>query len=64
LFHNSPFTANTFLATSAAKTIESELQQIKEQIKSISRRVDILEEQNPAKSKRLKSRTSKMGSKK
>ena len=64
LFHTPPFTANTFLATSAAKTIESELQQIKEQIKSISRRVDAIERQNPAKAKRRKSKTSKTGSKK
>ena len=64
LFHNSPFTANTFLATSAAKTIESELRQIKEQINSISRRVDALEGKNPAKAKSGKSRTDKKVSQK
>ena len=64
LFDIPSFTTSTFLAKSAAKTIESELQQIKEQIKSISRRVDALEEQNPAKAKRRKSSTSKMGFKK
>jgi hypothetical protein len=64
LFHIPPFTANTFLATSAAKTIESELQQIKAQIKLISRRVDTLEGRNPAKAKKRKSMVNKMGSKK
>jgi hypothetical protein len=62
LFHNSQFTANTFLATSAAKTIESELQQLKEQIKALSGRVDTLEGTNPAKAKSRKSRMSKRGS--
>ena len=64
LFHNSQSTANTFLATSAAKTIESELRQIKEQINSISRRVDALEGKNPAKAKSGKSRTDKKVSQK
>ena len=63
LFHNSPSMANTFLAASAAMTIESELRQIKEQINSISRRVDSLEGKRPAKSKTRKSRTTKKGSK-
>jgi hypothetical protein len=61
LFDIPLFTMNTFLA-SAAKTIESELQQIKEQIKSLTRRVDALEGQSAAKAKRRKSRTSKRGS--
>jgi hypothetical protein len=61
MFDIRPFTANTFFATSAAKTIESELQQLKEQIKSISRRVDALEGQNQAKAKRRKSMMSKRG---
>jgi len=64
LLHNSPFTANTFLATSAAKTIESELRQIKEQIKALIGRVDILEGKNPGSAKSGKSRTSKSGSQK
>jgi hypothetical protein len=61
LFHNSPSTANTFLAASAAKIIESELRQLKEQINSISRRVDALDGKNPIKIKRRKYRTSKKG---
>lgn len=55
------FTANTFLA-SAAKTIESELQQLKQQIKSLTGRVDNLERQRAPKTKRRKSKTSKRGS--
>jgi hypothetical protein len=62
-FHNSPSTADTFLAASAAKTIESELRQIKEQINSISRRVDALEEKRQAKTKTRKSKTTKKVSK-
>jgi hypothetical protein len=57
LFEIPPFTANTFLAKSAAKTIESELQQVREQIKLLTRRVDALEGQSLAKAKRRKSRT-------
>ena len=64
MFDIRPFTANTFLATSAAKTIESELQQIKEQIKALSGRVDALEGQNQVKAERRKSRTRKRGSQK
>jgi hypothetical protein len=59
LFQIPPFPATTFLATSAAKTIESELQQIKDQMNSISRRVETLEGQSPAKAKKRKSKTSK-----